>query len=171
MTFLKLKRKDINELIKQKETHSQTQRINLWLPGVGEEGCGEGIVREFWMVRYTLLYSKQITNKDLLYSTWNSTPCYVAACTGGEFGGEQIHVYVWLSPFIESVRTLLIGYTPIQNKKLFFFKQNKTKQKPKEPAFSITTFRLDLWHFRGKLCVCVGCHCCCYQDARERLVA
>jgi len=110
-----------------------------------------GKVREFWMVRYTLLCLKQITNKDLLYSTWNSTPCYVAACMGGEFGGELIHVYVWLSPSSESVRTLLIGYTPIQNKKLFFFffKQNKT------PAFSLPTFRLDLWHFRGKLCVCV----------------
>ena len=28
---------------------------------------------------YTLLYSKWITNKDLLYSTWNSAQCYVAA--------------------------------------------------------------------------------------------
>ena len=27
----------------------------------------------------TLLYLKWITNKDLLYSTWNSTQCYVAA--------------------------------------------------------------------------------------------
>ena len=25
--------------------------------------------------------------------------CYVAACMGGEFGGERICVYVWLSPF------------------------------------------------------------------------
>ena len=38
-------------------------------------------------------------NKDLLYSTWNSAPCYVAAWMGGEFGGERISVYVWLSPF------------------------------------------------------------------------
>ena len=99
MTSLKLKRNDTNELTKQKETCSQTKRINLWLPGVGEEGCGEGIVREFWMVMYTLLYSKQITNKDLLYSTWGFTRCYVAACMGGESGGEWIHVCVWLSPF------------------------------------------------------------------------
>ena len=89
-----------------------------------------GKVREFWMVRYTLLCLKQITNKDLLYSTWNSTPCYVAACMGGEFGGELIHVFVWLSPSSESVRTLLIGYTPIKNKKLFFFFLNKTKPQP-----------------------------------------
>jgi len=40
-----------------------------------------------------------VTNKDLLYSTWNSVQCYVTAWTGKEFGGEWIHVYVWLSPF------------------------------------------------------------------------
>ena len=37
--------------------------------------------------------------KDLLYSTRNSAQCYVAAWMGREFGGEWIHVYVWLSPF------------------------------------------------------------------------
>ena len=30
---------------------------------------------------YTLLYLKWITNKVLLYSTWNSAQCYVAAWT------------------------------------------------------------------------------------------
>ena len=28
---------------------------------------------------YTLLYLKWTTNNDLLYSTWNSAQCYVAA--------------------------------------------------------------------------------------------
>ena len=46
-----------------------------------------------------MLYLKWITNKDLLCSTWNSAQCYVAAWMGGGFGGEWIHVYVWLSPF------------------------------------------------------------------------
>ena len=49
---------------------------------------------------YTLLYLKLMTNKDLLYSTGNTAQCYVAAWIGGEFGGEWIHVYVRLSPFI-----------------------------------------------------------------------
>ena len=48
---------------------------------------------------YVLLYLKWITNKDLLYSTGYSAQCYVAAWVGGEFGGEWIHVYVWLSLF------------------------------------------------------------------------
>ena len=33
------------------------------------------------------------------YSTWNSVQHYAAAWKGGEFGGEQIHVYAWLSHF------------------------------------------------------------------------
>ena len=59
----------------------------------------EGIVREFGMNMYTPLYLKCITKKDLLYSTWNSAQCFLAACRGGEFEGEWIHVYIWMSPF------------------------------------------------------------------------
>ena len=62
-------------------------------------GAKEGIVREFGMVMYILLYLKWITNKGLLYSIGNSAQCYVPAWMGGEFGGEWIHVYVWLRPF------------------------------------------------------------------------
>ena len=63
------------------------------------EGWGEGIVSKFGTDRYTRLYLKWITNKVLLYSRGNAAQCYVEAWMGGEFGGEQIHVYVWLSPF------------------------------------------------------------------------
>ena len=60
---------------------------------------GGGIVREFGMDKYTLLHLKQKTNKDVPYSIWKAAQCYVAAWMGGEFGGEQIHVYVWLRLF------------------------------------------------------------------------
>ena len=43
---------------------------------------------------------------------------------GGEFGGEWVHVHVWLSPFVVHLRLsqhCLVGYTPIQNKTFFFF--------------------------------------------------
>ena len=59
----------------------------------------DGRDSEFGMDMYTLLYFKWMTNKDLLYSTGNSAQCYMAAWMGGEFGGEWIYVYVWLSPF------------------------------------------------------------------------
>ena len=34
---------------------------------------------------------------NLLYTTGNSAQCYVVAWMGGEFGGEWIHVLVWLN--------------------------------------------------------------------------
>ena len=67
---------------------------------------GEGIVREFGMDRYTLLYLKWISNKNLLYSTGNSARCYVAAWMGGGFDGERIHIYVWLSLFAVHLKLL-----------------------------------------------------------------
>ena len=62
----------------------------------------------------------------------NSAQCYVAAGMGWAFGGERIHVYVWLTHFkmtateqqqicmagslcfpLETITILLIGYTPV----------------------------------------------------------
>ena len=48
---------------------------------------------------YTLLHLKWVTNKDLLCSTGNSAPGYVAAWMGGGFEGEWVHVHIQLSPF------------------------------------------------------------------------
>ena len=81
----------MNLLTKQKEAQRLRKRTY---------GCqGEGIVRDFGKVMFTLLYLKRITSKVLLYSTWNSAQCYVAAWMGGRSGGGRILVYVWLSPF------------------------------------------------------------------------
>ena len=60
---------------------------------------------------------KRITNSILLCSIGNSAECYMAVWMGGEFRGEGIHVYVWLSPFavhltLNIITTLLIDYTP-----------------------------------------------------------
>ena len=90
-----LNRNDINELTKQEETHG----LREWTYGCWGTEWEEGIVREFGMDMYTVLYLKWITSKDLLSSTRNSAQCYMAAWMGGEFGGEWIHVYAWLSPF------------------------------------------------------------------------
>ena len=80
--------------------------------------------REFGSDMHMLLYFKWITNKDLLYSTGNSAQCYVAAWMGGDFGGEGIHVYVWLS--LGSSRetiTLLVNWLH-PNEKLKIKKKN-----------------------------------------------
>ena len=55
---------------------------------VGGGGWGAGIVKELGLDMCTLLYLKWITIKDLLYSTWNSAQCYVAAWMRGELGGK-----------------------------------------------------------------------------------
>ena len=41
----------------------------------------------------------KMNNKDLCRVHGTLLNSYVAAWMGGGFGGERIHVYVWLSPF------------------------------------------------------------------------
>ena len=74
---------------------------------------------------YTLLYLKWITNKELLYSIWNSAQRYVAAWMGGEFGGEWILVYVWLSPCCppETITTLFVNPAISQYKMFLVLKK------------------------------------------------
>ena len=77
------------------------------------ERPGEGIVREFGVDMYSLLYLKWIINKNQLYSTGTSAQCHMEAWTRGKSGEEWIRVYVWLSPFSllsETITILLIGY-------------------------------------------------------------
>ena len=93
----------------------------------------KGIIRELGMDMYTLLYLKWITNKDLLYSTWNSAQSYVAAWAGEEFGrefstgksrgqrsimGSSICMAESLHCSPETITTLLISYTLTQNLKV-----------------------------------------------------
>ena len=60
------------------------------LPG----GKGGGINWEIGIDIYTLLYIKLVTNKDLLYSTGNSTQYSVMTYMGKESKKEWIHLYV-----------------------------------------------------------------------------
>ena len=84
----------------KKQWYKWTYLQNKETPREWTSGCwwGEGIVRELGMDMYTLLYYKWITNKDLLYSRWNFAQCYVSAWMLGVFGGEWIHVNIWLNP-------------------------------------------------------------------------
>ena len=84
------------DLLSSTGNSAQYSVITLWSPG---GRMGEGIVREFGMDMDTLLYLTWRTSKDLLDSTGNSAQCHVAAWMGGEFGGEWICVYAWLTPF------------------------------------------------------------------------
>ena len=55
---------------------------------------GGGINWEIGTDTYTLVHIKSITNKDLLYSTGNSTQYSVMGYIGKESNKEWIYVYV-----------------------------------------------------------------------------
>ena len=67
------------------------QKTNLWLPS-GK--VGGGINWEIGIDIDTVLYIKQITNKDLLYRPGNSAQYSVMAYMGKESKKEWIYVYV-----------------------------------------------------------------------------
>ena len=92
---------DLQNSFTSKQCHTDTSADPTY--DCQGEGWGKGIARELGMDRYTLLYLKWIINKDLLCSTGNFAHCYVAAWMRGEFGGEQVHSYVWLSPFADNM--------------------------------------------------------------------
>ena len=51
-----------------------------------------------WKIRidiYTLLYIKQITNKDLLYSTGNSTQYFIMAYMGKNLEKKSRYMYMY----------------------------------------------------------------------------
>ena len=103
----------MHEKAKAQRLHSSSRWQN-WESGE-RMVVGEGTVREFGMDMSTLLYLRWITHKGLPYSTENCAQCYGADWMGGEFGGEWVHVYVWLSPFAqpETITTLLSSCTSI----------------------------------------------------------
>ena len=105
-----LKRNDTDELTYRTEIHRLRERTY----GCRREGWEEGIVTEFEMNIYKLL--KWVTNKDLLYSKWKSSWCYVAAWMRVEFGGECIcmgDTWICMAELLcclpETITTWLIG--------------------------------------------------------------
>ena len=64
-----LKKNQMNLHMKQKWTHRRKDKLMVTK---GEGGQG-GINQEFGINTYTILYIKQIMNKDLLYNTENYT--------------------------------------------------------------------------------------------------
>ena len=83
-----LKGNDANKLIYK--TENRLVDLEKEFMVTRGKGVGERIVREFQIDMNTLLYSKWITNKNLLYSTGNSAQCYVATWMGEEFWGECV---------------------------------------------------------------------------------
>ena len=69
-----LKNSDTNELIYKTDRDRLREQIRGYKTGRADGG---GIVKEFGIDMYTMLYLKWITNKDLLCSTGNSIQYYI----------------------------------------------------------------------------------------------
>ena len=111
------------------------KKMGLW---------GEGMVREFGMDMYTLLYFKWIANRDLLYTTGNSVQCQSpvldrkGVCTRMDrcvCMAGSLHC----SP--ETTTTFLISYATIQ----------KLKKKLDGPEWGTRGKDWELGIIRGKL--------------------
>ena len=85
---------------------------------------------------YNLLYLKWMTNKYLMYSTWNFAQC----C---EWGGSLGTIDTCMT---ESITTLLISYTPVQNKKLKKKKHNSNNN-------------ITVWSSQYNICINVFENC------------
>ena len=81
----------MNLFTKQKQTHRQ--KTNLWLPK--GKGGGGGINQEFGINTCTLLYIKQVNNKDLLYSTGNYIQYLVITYNGKEY--EKVYISICIT--------------------------------------------------------------------------
>ena len=80
----------MNLFTKQKSSHRCRKQIYGYQGGKGQGG----INWEIGIGIYTLLYIKQITNKNLLYSTGNSTQYSIMTYMGKESTKEWIYDYV-----------------------------------------------------------------------------
>ena len=60
------------------------------MEGKGSEGVWDGHV-------HTAIF--KMGNRDLLYSIWNSSQCYMAAWIGGEFGGEWMDTCIGMAEY------------------------------------------------------------------------
>ena len=69
----------MNLFTKQKQTHRHRKQTYGY-----QRGRGEQINQEFGIKMFTLLYIKQITNKDLVYSTGNFIQYAVITYNGQE---------------------------------------------------------------------------------------
>ena len=87
-----LKKKVIQMNLFTKENSKLTNLENILMVTMGERLVG--IVREFGMDIYTLLYLKWIINKDLLYSTQNSAQIMWQPGWEGSLG-ENGYMYMY----------------------------------------------------------------------------
>ena len=161
-----LKRSNTNKLNYKTERNSHTQKMNSWM--LGEVGQ-EIIVKDFGKGMCTLLHSKWITNKNLLYSTQNSAQCYAPAWIRVVVWGRMdICIYVpsvlgfntpYFTPCLSSVYAAAlissaVKVAPLQS--IFFNLEELTSQKSrKQCQYKLLSVKM----------LCTFCSHHCFQVA------
>ena len=79
-----------NSFTKQKQTYRPRKQIY----GYKRQVVGEEINCEFGINRYTLLYTKQINNKDLLAISYFRVQYLVITYNVRKYEGKKIYFYV-----------------------------------------------------------------------------
>ena len=91
----------MNVFTKHKQTHRHRgKKVYSYQRGV--EGGRRRHNQKFGIIIYTLLYTKQVINKDLLCNTGKYTQCFIKTCNRNEFQKE----YIQVSLVAEMVRKL-----------------------------------------------------------------
>ena len=98
--YVESKKNCTNELYLQNRSRVTDVENKVMVACVGGGKGKGGINREIEIDRYTPLYVKQITNKDLLYSTGNSSQYSAMTYMGKESEKEWLYVYVKLIHFV-----------------------------------------------------------------------
>jgi len=98
--YVESKKNCKNELYLQNRSRVTDVENKVMVACVGGGKGKGGINREIEIDRYTPLYVKQITNKDLLYSTGNSSQYSAMTYMGKESEKEWLYVYVKLIHFV-----------------------------------------------------------------------
>ena len=92
--YVESKKNCTNELYlenRSRVTDVENKVMVAWVGGGKGKG---GINREIEIDRYTQLYVKQVTNKDLLYGTGNSFQYSAMIYMGKESEKERLYVYI-----------------------------------------------------------------------------
>ena len=124
----------------------QTHRLREWIYGCWKKGWEEGIVREFGMDMYILLYLKWITKKS--YCIAQGTLLNVMWQPGWEESlGENgyMYMYGWVSllstwNYHDIVNWL---YSKIRYFKIFIFEENNVKNEKKGGDNTYSVFFLQ----------------------------
>ena len=121
-----LKRNDTDELTKERLTDLENKL---------KVACGKEQLGSLAWTCILCYYLTWITNKDLLYGTCNSVQYYVTDGWEGRLGRMDtcICMVESLPCSPQTITTLFIGYTPIQNKKF----KKKRKERRKQAASSL----------------------------------